>query len=171
MGHGKMHLCRKLAFYLNKEKTLRKMGVKIGRNCRIYNFEFGSEPYLVSIGERSHIGTYVQFITHDGGTWVVRNYLNKPHIESFGKIEVGDNVFIGNNSILLPGAKIGNNVIIGAGSIVIGTLEGNSVYAGVPAKRIRSIDDYANKILKSSLNTKGMKPKEKEIIIRQFFGL
>lgn len=58
---------------------------------------------------------------------------------------IGDNVFIGMNSIVLMGAHIGNNVIVGAGSVVSGNLDDNSVYAGNPAKKIMSLDEYYEK--------------------------
>lgn len=62
-----------------------------------------------------------------------------------GIVEIGDNVFIGMNAIIERNVKIGNNVVIGAGSIVTKDCEENSVYAGVPAKRIMSIDEFLMK--------------------------
>lgn len=59
-----------------------------------------------------------------------------------GYTYIGDNVFIGMNSIILMGANIGNNVIIGAGSIVSETIPSNSVVGGKPAKVIRSLDEH-----------------------------
>ena len=49
-------------------------------------------------------------------------------------IEIGDNVFIGMNSIILMGSHIGNNVIIGAGSVVSGNIPDNSVVGGGPSQ-------------------------------------
>lgn len=50
-------------------------------------------------------------------------------------IKVGDNVFIGNEVMILSGVTVGNNVIIGAKSLVTKDCDSNSVYAGIPAKK------------------------------------
>ena len=56
-------------------------------------------------------------------------------------IEIGDNVFIGSNSIILKGVIIGNDAVIGAGSVVHGDIPPNSVYAGNPAKEVKKLDE------------------------------
>lgn len=61
------------------------------------------------------------------------------------KTLIGDNVFIGMNSIILMGSSIGNNVIVGAGSVVSGKIPDNTVVAGNPAKVICKLDDYYHK--------------------------
>lgn len=53
-------------------------------------------------------------------------------------VQIGNNVFIGANCTILPGTTINDNVVIGAGSIVKGELESNSIYVGVPCKKIKS---------------------------------
>lgn len=58
--------------------------------------------------------------------------------EQIGCIEVMDNVFIGSNSVVLYGTRIGPNVIVTSGAVVTKDCEPNSVYAGCPAKRIGS---------------------------------
>ena len=65
---------------------------------------------------------------------------------AFGKIKIGDNVFIGMNSLILPGTTIGNNVIIGAGSVVRGKIPDNSIYSGNPAVFVANIRDHAEKL-------------------------
>ena len=94
----------------------RQIGVTIGRNCRIYSTNFSTEPYLISIGDHVTITDNVQFITHDGAVWVFRQ--EHPSLDLFGNIKIGDNVFIGLNSIILPGTEIGDNVIVAAGSVL-----------------------------------------------------
>ena len=54
-------------------------------------------------------------------------------------IILGNNVWIGRGCILLPGTVIGDNVIVGANSVVKGALESNSIYAGSPATKIKSL--------------------------------
>ncbi|MDR8085751.1 acyltransferase, partial [Acinetobacter baumannii] len=66
-------------------------------------------------------------------------------------INIGNNVYLGTNTIILPGVSIGNNVIVGAGSLVNKDLADNAVYAGIPAKFIKTLDDYYTKCLKDSL--------------------
>lgn len=120
----------------------RKIGVQVGENCRFIDTRkatFSTEPFLISIG--NHVSmTNPQFVTHDGGVWVFRT--KYPEIELFGKIEIGNNCFIGVGVSLLPNTKIGNNCIVAAGAIVKGNFEDNSIIAGIPAKRIAAIDEY-----------------------------
>ena len=129
-------------------KDCKRNGMKYGSSFRIMsNVNFGSEPYLITIGNNVTISIGVLFSTHDGGAFVLRNldeFKNK-NINTFGKIIIGNNVFIGANSIILPHVTIGNNVVIGANSLVSKDVVSNSVYAGIPAKQIMTIDEYANK--------------------------
>ena len=69
-------------------------------------------------------------------------------IQKSAVTEIGNNVFIGINSIILMGAKIGDNVVIGAGSVVSGVVPDNQVWAGNPAKFICTLDEYHKKCLK-----------------------
>ncbi|EFS19770.1 acyltransferase [Staphylococcus hominis] len=144
-------------------KQISKLGVNYGENCRflgVTKSTFGSEPYLIDIGNHVTITNGVKFITHDGGVWVLRN--EHPTIDLFGKIKIGNNVFIGTNSIILPNVSIGNNVVIGAGSIVTKNIPDNCVYAGNPARFIKYTDDYKTKVLTLADNTKNMKKSEKK---------
>ena len=153
-----------------KIKYLRKLGVKIGGNCSLNNSldDYSSEPYLISIGNDVTITSGVKLLTHDGG---MRVLIKKGLIEKadkFGKINIGNNVFVGLNTIIMPNVTIGDNVVVGAGSIVTKSLESNSVYAGNPAKYICSIEDYYEKNKDKVLFTRGLSPEEKkEIIIKE----
>jgi len=69
----------------------------------------------------------------------------------------------------MPGVKIGNNCIIAAGSIVTKNIPENSVYGGIPAKFIKTTDDYLDKIKKESLNLGHLKGKEKDKALRKHF--
>ena len=68
------------------------------------------------------------------------------------KVCIGNNVFVGAGSTILPGVSIGQNVIIGAGSVVTKNIENNSVYAGNPAKRIATLEQWISK-RKEELNS------------------
>ncbi len=53
----------------------------------------------------------------------------------YGKpVVIGDNVWIGGNSVIVPGVTIGNNVVVAAGSIVVNDIPDNVVVGGNPAK-------------------------------------
>lgn len=135
----------KVYFYSNEKyiKLLRSKGIKIGSNCEIYkDVTFGSEPYLIEIGNHVRITGGCRFITHDGGVWVLRKLYQNENIDLFGKIVIGDNVHIGINTIIMPNVKIGNNVIIGCGSIVTKDIPDGEIWAGAPAKFIKNIEDY-----------------------------
>lgn len=135
------------------KKIMRRKGIKVGTNTRILTSyrNFGSEPYLVSIGKNCTITSGVKFITHDASIGVALNYKTIPRVnngykkELMGRINVGDNVMIGVNTIVLPGVVIENNVIVGANSVVTKSLSSNSVYAGNPTRFICSIEEYYNK--------------------------
>ncbi len=147
---------------------LKKSGVKIGERCMIYpGASFGSEPYLVTIGNHVIVTSSVSFVTHDGGVEVLMDlgYAEKPDL--FGRIIVGNNVFIGVRTTILPGVTIGNNVIIGAGSVVTKDIPNNSVAVGCPAKVIKNIDEYYESNKSKILNTKYLPANEKRKIIEE----
>lgn len=90
----------------------------------------------------SHVTcVYTHFLTHDASLKkFIGNDCNK-----VGRIVVGDNVFIGLKSIVLPNVHIGNNVVIGAGSVVAKNIPDNSVAVGNPARVICTCDEYIHK--------------------------
>jgi Hexapeptide repeat of succinyl-transferase len=122
----------------------RALGVTIGEGCRIYT-SFGNEPWLISIGDRVTVTSGVKFITHDGATGLVRDEKGRRY--RYAPIEIGSDVFIGTNSIILPGVRIGNRVIVAAGSVVNRSIPDNCVVAGVPARFIKTFDEYELRVL------------------------
>lgn len=153
----------------SKYKKLEKMGVKVGKDCEIYDdVSWGSEPYIISIGNHVRITNGVKFITHDGGVWVLRNMDDEyKDIDLFGKITVGDNTHIGMNVMIMPGVNIGKNCIIGCGAIVTKDIPDNSVAVGVPAKVIEDIQTYINKNKCKFVHTKSMSAEDKKMYIEQ----
>ena len=98
------------------KKYAKILGVNLADTARFTGVpEFGTEPWLISIGEKTLITQNVRFMTHDGAVSVVRNMGGKyKDIMKFGKIIVGDNVFIGANSMIMPSVSIGSNSIVAA---------------------------------------------------------
>lgn len=157
---------RRFASRSNKSKIkwLRKQGMVIGEKTQLYNgiSNYGSEPFLIKIGNNCTVTSNVQFLTHDGGMRVIKNLGLHANPDKFGQIIIGDNVFIGYGSIIMPNVKIGDNVIIGAGSVVTKNVESNSVYCGVPAKKLYSIEEYFKKNYDKIDCTRGLSFKDKK---------
>ncbi len=129
---------------------------------------WGTEPWMITIGNNVHLTHGVKFITHDGGTLLYRSKI--PDLEITKPITVGNNVYIGNNVIILPGVKIGNNVVIGAGAIVSRDIPDNSVVVGIPAKVVKTADEYFEKIKRESLHLGHLKGQEKDKALMKYFG-
>lgn len=151
----------------NKVKYARKLGVRVGANCKFMVDPvkcFGTEPWLISIGDNVEITSGVEFLTHEGAIWVLRHSddVQFRNSDKFGKISVGNNVMIGVGAVIMPGVSIGNNVIIGARSVITTNIVDNVVIAGCPAKVICSIDEYKKKVANECVNTKHMTSAEKK---------
>ncbi len=148
----------------------RKIGVNIGENNRIVSCRhgmFGTEPYLVSIGNNCLFSGDIKFLTHDGSLHVFRKEYPKAFI--YKQIKIGDNVFLGYRTIIMPGVKIGDNVVIGAGSVVTKDIPDNCVAAGVPAKILKTLDEYKEKMIPQLDEIDGLNKKEREIYLRNKF--
>jgi acetyltransferase-like isoleucine patch superfamily enzyme len=140
----------KKIYYLifkNGVSYARSIGVKVGNDCRIYMHDFGSEPFLIEIGNKVTITSGVKIITHDGSTWLFSD--EKGRRFHYQKVLIGNNVFIGVNSVIMPGVIIEDNVIIGAGSVVTKSIPSNSIVAGNPAKVIGKYNDFEKKAIEN----------------------
>lgn len=138
-------------------------GVKMGEGCEINpTASFGSEPYLVSIGDHVRITGDAMIVTHDGGMWVLRGmYPECKDVDRFAKIKIGNNVHIGMRATIQPGVTIGNNVIIGVGAVVTKDIPDNSIAVGVPARVIETIEEYHVKNADRYEKTKMLSAEEK----------
>ena len=129
----------------------KKGGVEFGEGCRLNGApDWGSEPWLISVGKHTEISNNCTFITHDGSTWVFRNQEKYKKVIRFGKIQIGDNCFIGAGTTVMPGIKIGNTCIVGACSLVTKNIPNGEVWGGVPAKFISTTTDFAEKCLRET---------------------
>lgn len=122
-------------------QQLVKKGLKTGKNFSKQRKSIidPSHCWLISIGDDVTLAPRAYILAHDAST---KNYLGYVKI---GRVNIGNRVFVGANSIILPNVNIGDNVIIGANSTVTSNIESNSVVAGNPAKFICTIEEYINK--------------------------
>lgn len=127
---------------------LKEQGIEIGNNTFFFNAGSicidDSRPDLLHIGNYCKITAGTTILTHDYS----RSVLRRAYGEVIGEAKqtfIGDNVFIGINSIVLMGANIADNTIVGAGSVCSGVYPPNSVIAGNPAKVIMSLDEFYKK--------------------------
>ena len=118
---------------------LRSRGAVIGDNCHIYGSIDSGHEFLVTIGDNVTLASGCTLLAHDGATKKILGY------SRVGRIDIGNDVFIGASSIVLPNVKIGSKVIVGAGSIVTKDIPDNSVAVGNPAKVIGTYDAYVEK--------------------------
>ena len=168
-----MRLISELKNYIvsrNDYKYYKSKGIRIGKDCKIYgNVSFGGEPYLISIGDHVRITNGVRFITHDGGLWVLREKFNMPNIDKFGPIKIGNNVHIGIDSIIMPGVTIGDDVIIGCGAVVTKDIPNGEIRGGVPARKIKTLEEYFEKNKDSFHQTKGMSASDKKEYLQNYY--
>ena len=140
-----MNIIRKILEYLRGEPQhldkLIKRGLKIGKNFKRMGGVIidPSHCYHISIGDNVILAPRVHVLAHDSSTGI---FIGKTRAAN---VTIGNNVFVGAGSIILPGVHIGNRVIIGAGSIVTKDIPDNSVAAGNPARVICSLDAYLAK--------------------------
>ena len=139
-----MNFIKEIVYRLRGEYTtekLIKMGMKVGENFGRLNGVIldPSHCWLIEIGDNVTMAPRVHILCHDAST---KKFLGYTKI---GRVTIGNNVFIGAESVVLPGVTIGSNVVIGANSTVTHDIPDNSVAAGSPAKVISTLDDYLEK--------------------------
>lgn len=154
---------------LKKTNYLRKMGMKVGEKCHFNSMSFSTEPYLIELGDKVVVSGGCDFVTHDGAVRCFRDEINDADI--FGRIIIGNNVFIGINSTILPNTYIGDNCIVGAGSVVRGKFPENSVIIGNPAKAVMKTSFQKFLYLQNPglVRTSNMTDRQKEAIVKEHF--
>ena len=137
--------------FWNPIKYARYIGVKVGKSCSFGKVSFGTEPYLIEIGDHVQLTSDISFFTH-GAAWVFRE--RHPEFDFFGKIKVKNNVYIGNNVLILPGVTIESNCIIAAGSVVTKSVPEGKIVGGNPAKIIGEVEAFYDRIKMFNVGSK-----------------
>ena len=138
----------------------RLLGVRIGTGGQILGDPvaiFGTEPWLITLGDHVDVTSGVSFLNHEGGIWVARGL--KPELNEYDKfspIRVGNNVMIGTGSLIMPGVTIGDNVIIAGHSVITKDIPSNSIVGGCPAKRISDMGRFLERLEDGLVPTKKM---------------
>lgn len=125
-------------------KYLRDKGVLIGSNCHIdpkTSIIDITRPSLVEIGNNVYMNSYFTLLTHDFVSGVFINS-DREFLPSSGKVKIGDNCRFGRNVMILKGVTIGDNVFIGANSVVNKDIPSNSVAVGNPCKVVKTLDEF-----------------------------
>lgn len=138
--------------YLNH---LRKIGMRIGEGTIFFNPKTvlidESDPFMIKIGKNVQITGGVTILSHDYG-WSVTKVVYGDILGSVRPVMIGNNVYIGMNSMILAGAIIGDNVVIGANSVVTNIIPDNCVAVGNPCKMIYTLEEYHKRREKAQLN-------------------
>lgn len=148
-------------------RTLRGMGVQIGERCRIYTCNFGTEPWLIRIGNHVCLSNDVTFVNH-GLNWPFQNKYDS--LTSFGKIDIRDNCQVGVRATILPGVTIGPNSIVGACSVVTKDVPPDTVVAGNPARFICTMQEYERKCLAKHIDIPEDPEEARRVLESRFWG-
>ena len=135
---------RHIVFRLRGEvatEELVRCGMKVGKNFVRMNRVIidDSHSWLISIGDDVTLAPRVHIIAHDASTTVHLGYTK------IGCVMIGNRVFVGAESVILPGVSIGDDVIIGANSTVTHDIPSGMVVAGSPARIICTTKEYLDK--------------------------
>lgn len=141
---------------MSPQAWARHIGVNIGENNLIGYNHWSSEPYLITVGNNCQL-TDCKIFTHGGGGAIRASH---PDFDAFGKVVIGNYVYIGTGALIMPGVTIGDNSLIAAGSVVTKSIPAGSVAAGNPARVLCSVEDYYERNRKWDLHSKNIKDKK-----------
>lgn len=94
---------------------------------------------VIRIGRYTGIGQNVSLVAANHGMVRGRRYFSTPWDETRTGIDIGENVWIGASTVILPGVTIGDNAVIAAGSVVTGNVPGDEIWGGVPARKLKDV--------------------------------
>jgi len=118
----------------------------IGDDCAFWPYTNITDPEYTRLGNNVML-TACTILGHDGSVAVL-NKAYKKKLDSVGKVDIKDNVFIGHGAIVLPNVTIGPNAIVAAGAVVTKDVPEGVIVGGVPAKVIGQLDDFVKRLEK-----------------------
>lgn len=135
-GYSRAEYLKKIHYFKNQ-----------GEHCCCQQWNYGTEPYLISLGDNVTVSSSVRFVNHDG-IYKMFKFIDdtNDYIFRTGEINIGNNVYIGFNSTILYDVTIGNNVIIGACTLVNKNIPDGVIVAGNPCRIVGYTDQYMNKL-------------------------
>ena len=116
----------------------------IGEHCSILPSTNFTDPAYVKLGNNVHFSNCT-LVGHDGAVAML-NRAYDVKLDSVGKIDIRDNVFIGYGAIVLPGVTIGPNAIVAAGAVVNRDVAAGLIVGGIPAKPIGKVDELVARL-------------------------
>jgi len=122
------------AAYLKRHGGLHAMG----EGCVIQTNVVITDPPHLRLGDNVHL-TGCTLFGHDGTVSMLKQMSGR-RLDRVGRIDIGDNVFVGHQAIVMPGVSIGPNAIVGAGAVVTRNVPRNTIVAGNPARPIGTVD-------------------------------
>jgi gamma-carbonic anhydrase len=125
--------------------------VTMGNNCTVwFNAVVRGDVHAITIGDNTNIQDgAVLHCTYQRAKLVIGSNVSIAHNAVVHGCTVEDNVLIGIGAVILDHAVIGSNSVIAAGAVVLtGTIvESGSIYAGVPAKKVKSISQDMTEVI------------------------
>ena len=120
------------------KRVVSKRGLVVGKNFTIMGGVIidPSHCWHIKIGDNVTLAPRVHVLAHDASTKVFLDYIR------VANTKIGNNVFVGAGTIVLPGVTIGNNVVVGAGSVVANDIPDGSVAVGNPARVVKSLEAF-----------------------------
>jgi acetyltransferase-like isoleucine patch superfamily enzyme len=116
----------------------------IGEHCSILPSTNFTDPAYVKLGNNVHFSNCT-LVGHDGSVPML-NRAYGVKLDSVGKIDIRDNVFIGYGAIVLPDVSIGPNAIVAAGAVVTRDVAPGDIVGGVPARTIGRVEELVVKL-------------------------
>ena len=129
------------ARYLKGKGFLRHQGA----GCFIAKNAGLPDGYLTAIGDNVWITDGCQLLCHDASV-IMLNIRDASHLDRVAPITIGNHVFLGNRTTILPGITVGSHVIVGAGSVVTRDIPEGEVWAGNPARHICTTQSYRDRL-------------------------
>ena len=161
---------------INREMPTDKLvarGLRVGSNFSRQQgcFIDPTHCFLIEIGDNVTMSIRVTLLAHDASTKKLTGYTR------IGRIKIGNNVFLGANTTVLPGVTIGDHAVIGAGSVVTKDIPAGAVAAGVPARVIGTVEEMAckakacmevdGKVFDASFRMNGRLDEQKKELLRK----